>query len=87
VISNKGVMGCLLAGNLNWDLKDNMIYLNEKGDQQPRKRGAPDGKCCVAGGRIEKEECQIYAAECRWGLRRFQTSGGALKWGGVWSAE
>jgi hypothetical protein len=40
-------------------LKDNIIYLNEKEDQLPGKRGAPDGKCGVAGERIEKEECQI----------------------------
>jgi hypothetical protein len=81
VISNKGVMRCLLVGNLNWDLKDNMIYLNEKGDQQPRKRGVPDGKCCVAGGRIEKEECQIYAAERRKGggwVRSVKSDIGAL---------
>jgi len=64
-----------------------MIYLDEKGDQLPGKRGAPDGKCCVAEARNEKEAWQINAAERRWGLRRVQTSGGAPKRGGVWSAE
>jgi len=59
-----------------------MIYSNEKGDQLPGKRGAPDGKCCVAGVRNEKEECQIYAAERRWELRSVQPSGGAPKRGG-----
>jgi len=45
-----------------------MIYWNEKGDQLPERRGAPDGKCCIAGVWNEKEECQIYAAERRkWG--------------------
>jgi len=82
VISNKGVMRCYLAGNINWGLNGNMIYLDGKGDQLPGKRGAPDGKCCVAGARNEKKECQIYAAEHRWRLRSVQTSGGALKRGG-----
>jgi len=59
-----------------------MIESDVKGDQLPGTRGAPDGKCCVAGARNEKEECQIYAAERRWGLRRVQTSGGAPKRGG-----
>jgi hypothetical protein len=68
-----------------------MIYSNEKGDQLPGKREAPDGKCCVAGARNEKEECQIYVAECRWGLRSGRTSGAAPKkgvlYGGVYSSS
>jgi len=65
-----------------------MIYSNEKGDQRPGKRGEPEGKCCVAGARNEKEECQINAAERRWRLRSVQTSGEAPKCGGgVRSAE
>ena len=60
-----------------------MIYSNEKGDQLPGKREALDGKCCVAGARNEKEECQIYAVERRWGWRSVQTRGGEPKrWGG-----
>jgi len=59
-----------------------MIHSDEKGDQLPEKRGAPDGKCCVAGVQNEKEECQIYAAECHWGLRSVQTSRGVPKRGG-----
>jgi len=87
VISNKGVMRCYLAANLNWGLNGNMKYSNGTGDQLPRKRGAPDGKCCVAGARNEKEECQIYALKRRWGLWSVQTSGGAPKQRGVRSAE
>ena len=63
VISNKGVMRCQPAANLNWGLKGNMIYSDGNGDQLPGKREAPDGKCCVAGAQNEKEEGQIYAAE------------------------
>jgi len=47
-----------------------------KGDQLQETREAPDGNCCVAGAQNEKEECQIYAVESGWGLRRVQTSGG-----------
>jgi len=65
-----------------------MIYSDEKEDQLPGNRGAPDGKCCVARERNENEECQIYAAERRWGLRSVQTCGGGQKSGwGVRSAE
>ena len=41
----------------------------------------------VAGAQNGKEECQIYAAERRWGLRSVQTSGGAPERGGVRSTE
>jgi len=59
-----------------------MIYSDEKGDQLSGKRAGPDGKCCVAGVRKEKEKCQIYASERQWGLRSVQTSRGALNRGG-----
>jgi hypothetical protein len=59
-----------------------MIYSNEKGDQLPRTRGVPDGKCCVAGVQNEKEECQIYAVEWNWRLSSVQTSGVVPKKGG-----
>ena len=50
VISNKGAMSSYLAANPNWGLKGNMIYLDEKGDQLPGKRGSPDGMCSVEKG-------------------------------------
>jgi len=46
VISNKCVMRCWLAANLTGRLKGT-DYSDEKGEQPPRKRGAPDGECCV----------------------------------------
>jgi len=53
VISNKGVMGCSLAANLNRRLKGN-DYSDEHGEQPLRKRGAPDGECCVGKRSTQK---------------------------------
>jgi len=45
--------------NLNGHLNGN-DYLDEKGEQLPRKRGGPDGECCV-----EKRSTQKVVKECR----------------------
>ena len=59
MISNKGVMRCLLPANLNGCLKGN-AYSDEKGEQPPGREEGQDGECCV-----EKRNTQKVMVEHR----------------------